>query len=76
MSQRSPFLPMDTVLVMTVNGQVGAQEDEWSWFYRQVAAGLQHESVNEQRRTYWPEEKGDEISPHFHFKPPTECRKS
>lgn len=34
MSQLSPFLPIETVFVMTVNGQVGAQEDEWSWFYR------------------------------------------
>lgn len=57
MSRLSPFLPMETVFLMTVNGQVGAQEDEWSWFYRQVAAALQAEAANEQQRTFWPEKR-------------------
>lgn len=57
MSQLSPFLPTETVFVMTVNGQVGAQEDESSWFYRQGAAALQVKAANEQQRTFWPERR-------------------
>lgn len=57
MSQLSPFLPRETAFVMTVNGHVGAQEDEWSWCYRQVAAAPQREAATEQQRTLWPENK-------------------
>lgn len=54
MSKLSPFLPVQTVFVMAVNGQIGAQEDEWSWFYRQVATALRAEADNEQQRASWP----------------------
>lgn len=40
---------------MTVNCQVGAQEEELSWFYSQVATEFQAEAASEQQRASCPE---------------------
>lgn len=48
--QRSPFLPTQTIGVMTVNCQVGAQEEESSWFYSQVATALPADAASEQQQ--------------------------
>lgn len=54
MSRLSQFLPLLTGFIMAVNGQIGAQEDGWTWFYRQVAAALRADDATEQQRAPWP----------------------
>lgn len=49
MSELSPLLPPFTLGVMTVNCQVGAQEEEFSWLYSQVATAPA-EAASEQQR--------------------------
>lgn len=70
--QLSPFLPPRTLGVMTVNCQVGAQAEQLSWFYSQVATALPAEAASEQQWASCPEkwELAEKI--HFHFKPQTE----
>ena len=70
--QLSPFLPPFTLSVMAVNCQVGAQEEELSRFYSQVATALQAEAASEQQRASCPE-RGMSRRLHFPFKPQTEC---
>lgn len=70
--QLSPFLPPCTVGVMTVNCQVGAQEEELSWFDRQVATALPAEAASEQQRASCPERERSERL-RRHLKPQTEC---
>lgn len=56
--QLPPFLPVATVGGMTVNCQVGAQEEEFSWFYSQVAAAPPVGAASEQQRASCPEKSG------------------